>query len=117
MKDKLTKQDKVFIKNDTKKSIYIIKCLDYYKIGMSQSPLYRMEKLQTSNPIELTMIFNKEFKYIHVLERQLHEYFKDKLHYREWFKLSEFDVEVIIYFLTNWKGFKFYVNRKTKENS
>lgn len=64
--------------------IYFIQAKQFVKIGYSKSPRYRLQKLQTGNPVKLkllaTMPGNKQ------TEDGLHEAFKKQQYRGEWFR-------------------------------
>lgn len=71
--------------------IYIVKCNEYYKIGIADSPTDRFYQLQNGNPYKLELIAT------YGIPRKRIKYFEDRFHrtFRkwnvrgEWFLLSE----------------------------
>lgn len=80
-------------------SLYIIKQenSDYYKIGKSSSPDYRLLTLQIGNPNKLTIEYIKEG--YGSLEGWIHEKFKKYRHIGEWFEFSPEMYAQLIYYI------------------
>ena len=76
--------------------LYLIKCNEYYKIGIAFDLDQRLSSLQGGNPYELEVVCAFKIKDARESEKLLHELFKDKRQLGEWFKLDYKDVEVII---------------------
>ena len=71
--------------------IYIIKCNEYIKVGISNDPKRRLKDLQTSNPYKLKLLSVYQPKQPVIAERVIHALL-DKYHERgEWFNCS-FDI-------------------------
>lgn len=87
--------DKVRILRD-EGHIYIVKCREYYKIGITKQPVVkRLISLQTASPFEITVVASKKIKDIRVNETNLHKLLRD-FHVRgEWFKLPDRIVDAI----------------------
>mgnify|MGYP001582170625 CR=1 FL=1 len=75
--------------------IYIIKCKEFYKIGIANNLDSRLTTLQTGNPYVLEIYFAKKHKLAIKLEKYLHNYFIEKRTNGEWFKLDDKDLEKI----------------------
>lgn len=85
------------------KHIYVLRCGDFYKIGVSHDPAKRIRALQTANPHEIEIVVVIELAHIlHNLpvEQSLHLHFKQYRHRNEWFKLPPDALEKLIYILT-----------------
>lgn len=76
--------------------IYIIKCEQYYKIGISYDAYKRLKSLETSNPFPLTLLYHLEVKDASKLEAQIHSRFKKKNVKGEWFELNNLELKFII---------------------
>lgn len=94
--------DKLLVKYDTRPKqhgsdkIYIFKCKDTYKIGISLNIESRLKTCQTGNPYKINILFQKNVKNPRKLESILHLKFKaDRLN-GEWFKLSDSQIEIAI---------------------
>lgn len=72
--------------------IYLIKCDEFYKIGIAWDIDSRLNSLQCGNPYELELMVAKRVKNAKTLELKLHELVKDKRVFREWFKLDDNDI-------------------------
>ena len=67
--------------------IYFIGCNDrYVKIGVSHSPISRLNDLQVGNPYDLTVL--KTIDVSHKAEAYLHDKFSHLHHRGEWFLLN-----------------------------
>ena len=88
------------ITENKKMFLYIIKCNEFYKIGISYEPYCRIDNMQTSNPFKLELIFKKQFNNVLKIEKELHKLFINKREIGEWFKLSEKDLLKIDRLLT-----------------
>ena len=75
--------------------LYLIRCNEYYKIGIAWDIDNRLNSLQCGNPYELELICAYKITDARECEELFKEVFKDKKHIREWFKLSNKDVEII----------------------
>lgn len=67
-------------------TIYIMRCSDYVKIGVSHNPQQRLASIKTMTPfdVEIVMTFNGDRK----LEQSLHLRFREYLHRNEWFRFD-----------------------------
>lgn len=75
--------------------VYLMRSGDYYKIGLTRrDPRTRLKEITT--PTDTTIVHIFETTDPEGLEQFLHEEFSDKRSNREWFKLSEEDVQWII---------------------
>jgi hypothetical protein len=82
--------------------VYIIRCgdLDFYKIGATAlSFKQRLKDMQSGCPFLLTLVMfirtpNRDLAF--TLEGKLHERFRNKRIRREWFELSEEDINTIV---------------------
>lgn len=68
--------------------LYLIKCQQFYKIGIANDVESRLAQLSTGNPYPLIVQVIYEFDNAEVVERSLHQCFKDKRQRGEWFELS-----------------------------
>jgi uncharacterized protein YlzI (FlbEa/FlbD family) len=75
--------------------VYLISGSKSYKIGMSKTPIKRIEKLSVVLPFPIKTIALIESQDIKQLEQQLHKRFADKRINGEWFDLSPEDIEYI----------------------
>ena len=73
--------------------IYIIKCNEFYKIGIANDLDSRISSLQTGNPYILEIYFAKKHRLAEQLEKYLHNHFIKKQISGEWFKLNENDLK------------------------
>ena len=75
--------------------LYVIRCKNYYKIGISGLLGSRFGDLQASNPFKIYLVYYKEYKQVREVERRLHHKLRKKKHRGEWYKLSKKDLEFI----------------------
>lgn len=70
----------------------------YYKIGMSNNPVYREGTLQSEKPTISLVVYHKypSRKFAAAIESALHNVYKDNHVRGEWYKLTEKDVKIII---------------------
>jgi hypothetical protein len=76
--------------------LYLIRCNEFYKIGIAYDIDNRLNSLQTGNPYELDILFAVKISGAEKVEELLHNYFKDKRIFREWFKLEQDDIKFIL---------------------
>ncbi len=67
--------------------LYLIKSQEFYKIGIATDPQSRIAQLQTGNPYELEIFTCYAFDDASVVERAIHQVFKDDRVQGEWFGL------------------------------
>lgn len=82
--------------NFATKSVYVIKCENFYKIGWTAGSLNsRLDALQHANPFELSVQYVFADKEANFLERELHKLFAHKRIRREWFALEKDDFKIL----------------------
>lgn len=69
--------------------IYVVRCHQYYKIGITSILEQRLSSLQCGNPYELEIIYAIHAPYPAYTEEKLHARFKEYRHFREWFILPD----------------------------
>ena len=72
-------------------NLYLIKCRQYYKIGVANDIESRLAQLSTGNPFPLEVELYYVFENAEVVERAVHQKFKAKRERGEWFSLSAED--------------------------
>lgn len=101
-----------FNKKDNKGFIYVFKCNEFYKIGISGNVENRFQVIDKSIPFEMSVDYKSpEFIYINKgkIEKHLHKEFKAKRIKGEWFKLNKSDLNKIKniiaddYLMEQWK--------------
>lgn len=76
--------------------IYLLQCRELCKIGITQDPEYRLDRYVTENPFPITVLLQAEVLTPATLEKNLLNKYSAKLvKGKEWFKLSEEDIEEI----------------------
>lgn len=73
--------------------VYLIKSGDYYKIGVANDVLSRINELQIGNPIELGLMHALKVPDPYGVEKSLHNMYSTLRHRGEWFILNEEHVE------------------------
>jgi hypothetical protein len=76
-------------------SLYLIKCGDCYKIGISSNVAARLAALQSSNPQTLKLAATSKAANALYVEQWLHDCFRSKRIRGEWFKLSAAEVDAV----------------------
>ena len=75
--------------------LYIIKCNDFYKIGIANDVEARLAQLSTGNPYTLEVVVVYDFENAEVVERAIHQKYKNLRQRGEWFSLSYNDLSDI----------------------
>ena len=91
-------------KSKHKRSIYLIHCAGFYKIGYSKKVSLRVKQYKTHCPIQIDVIATFETKKYRAFEIDVFNMYISKLKHGEWFALSNGDVNNI---LIKWFGNKF----------
>lgn len=68
--------------------LYLIKCQQFYKIGIAVDVENRLAQLATGNPFPLEVEIVYEFDNAEYVERALHQRYQDARQRGEWFSLS-----------------------------
>lgn len=68
--------------------LYLIKCQQYFKIGVANDVESRLAQLSTGNPFLLEVEIVYEFDNAEIVERVIHQKLKNKRVRGEWFELS-----------------------------
>lgn len=68
--------------------LYLIKCQQYYKIGVASDVESRLAQLSTGNPFPLKVEIVYKFDNADIVERAIHQKLKSKRVRGEWFELS-----------------------------
>lgn len=82
--------------------LYLIKCREFYKIGIANDVQSRLAQLSTGNPFELEPVTVSGFDNAIAVETVLHQRFASRRRRGEWFELSAEDViefDKIVYLL------------------
>lgn len=75
--------------------LYLIKCQQYYKIGVANDVRARLAQLSTGNPFELNVLAVYGYENAEVVERALHQRFTNRWERGEWFSLDPEDLDVL----------------------
>ena len=80
--------------------VYVMECADAecIKIGIAKDVGRRLEGIQSGNPLEVTIIYSREFEERRAaqVERAAHRHFKAQRVRGEWFRVSTEDAERFI---------------------
>ena len=74
-------------------NLYLIRCNDYYKIGIANDLQNRLASLQTGNPYPLILEACFGFPNAVVVEKTLHQSFAGVRKIGEWFALGQDDIQ------------------------
>ena len=72
--------------------IYLIKCQQYYKIGIANDVQSRLAQLSTGNPFELEVLAVYGFKNANAVEVAIHQRYSGSRKRGEWFFLDDHDL-------------------------
>lgn len=88
------------------KTIYMLKCGEFYKIGYARNFKERFYGYAVHNPHEVSIVKCFDTIDYSAFEEYVFKSYCDKHHRGEWFKLSDNDVQVIIdkWFTSNSMG-------------
>lgn len=75
--------------------LYVIKSLNYYKIGICKSIKHRLLGLAVANPFGLEVVYLYDTLKAKHVELTLHRHFGHRRVHGEWFELSLEDIESI----------------------
>lgn len=97
--------------------LYLIKCQQFYKIGIANDVENRLAQLSTGNPYPLVVEIIYEFENAEAVERVLHMRYKEKRERGEWFTLSYDDKKDIhtICLMLGGSAFEYRGKRITNE--
>jgi hypothetical protein len=73
--------------------LYLIRCQQYYKIGIANDVQSRLAQLSTGNPFQLSVMAVYGFTNAEPVERAIHQRFAELRARGEWFCLETPDVE------------------------
>lgn len=85
-----------------RKSIYVFEQCGFYKIGYSYNPHKRLENIKCASPNETRLVLSFPIHNVKIVEKELHNRFKDKRIRGEWFELSDGDLQDITNILTEY---------------
>lgn len=72
--------------------LYLIECQEFFKIGIANDVLRRLESLATGNPFELRLVAIYGYENAQIVEAALHQRFSAQRVRGEWFKLNDDDL-------------------------
>lgn len=71
--------------------VYIMRCGDYHKIGITENLDNRINQIQTGNPYPIELVFAVKHPKSSLIEKELHKKYSNKNWKREWFELQDGD--------------------------
>lgn len=74
--------------------LYLIKCQQFYKIGITNDVESRLAQLSTGNPFELEVLAVYGFANAQAVENTMHQRFANTQQRGEWFALTNNDVAI-----------------------
>ncbi len=80
-----------------KTHLYVIKCNEFYKIGVSTELPDRLSNIKVHNPYDVSIVFAYEVPqgFAYEVESLFHSLFAAKKHRGEWFLLNDVDLNTI----------------------
>lgn len=72
-----------------KQHLYVLQCKNFVKIGVSQSPSFRIKEFQTGNPFLITLLLYLEVDDAFRSEKYFHSMFSNRRGIGEWFEINE----------------------------
>ena len=72
--------------------LYLIKCQQFYKIGIANDVQSRLAQLSTGNPFELEVLAVYGYENANAVEAAIHQRYSDVRQRGEWFGLDDHDV-------------------------
>lgn len=84
--------------------VYLIKCYEFYKIGIAENVRVRLCQLQIGNPISLSVVTYYAFPAASVVEDALHKKFAEKRTVGEWFALTDDEIQLFHKMSMEWGG-------------
>lgn len=76
--------------------VYVVRCMQYYKIGITKDMESRAKGWQTDNPFDLEVITVFRSDRASAYERALHTRFRRYHHRGEWFQLPESEIQILV---------------------
>jgi hypothetical protein len=76
--------------------LYLVRCNDLVKIGITNDVEYRLRTMQTGNPYPLELILQFEYKSAMLVERVLHSKFSKFRVRGEWFRFTDDELETVV---------------------
>ena len=77
--------------------VYVLECNGLHKIGVAQDVESRIQQLQTGNGNKIKEIYSIELYHLaFTIEKELHTTFKMCRVTGEWFKLAEYELELVL---------------------
>lgn len=98
--------------------LYIIKCQEFYKIGIANDIESRLAQLSTGNPYPLEVEIYYAFDNAEIVERSLHQRYKEQRQRGEWFNLSYEDKKNIhsVCLMLGGRAYEYTGENATEEN-
>lgn len=87
------------IKRKTSTYVYLIKCQELTKIGISYDVETRFSTLKGANAYPLTLLYSHRVGNATTIEKYLHNKYAEFNHHHEWFKLTDDQIKEIIAYI------------------
>ena len=87
---------KISEKNRVTRTIYILKCNEYYKVGYASIFKQRLHLYKVHNPYPVSVVATNDTTDYKSFEDYIFKRYNDKLHHGEWFTLSEEDLRCVL---------------------
>lgn len=78
--------------DDYKGYFYILKCENFYKIGITQNPEKRFLTHKIDNPFKIEVVFCEKIYCANLVEQEIKKWFKHQNERGEWFSFSKRDL-------------------------
>lgn len=75
--------------------LYVVRCNEFYKIGIAADVSARISNMQTGNPYPLSVCAYYQFDNPAPVEQAIHQRFSKQWQLGEWFGLTESDLSLI----------------------
>ena len=78
--------------------VYILECEGYHKIGVAADVNRRVNSMESGNPLQINIIFRAGYPSNRIsrdIEKSIHKELEEYKHKKEWFILSEEQVEYV----------------------
>jgi hypothetical protein len=83
--------------------IYLLKCQDLIKIGLSKNLPKRIQQIENQIPFDIELVFSRKIlsRNAYIYEKGLHDFYQGKRVKGEWFRLTEKEIKELIQRLKN----------------
>lgn len=85
--------------------LYIFRCQEFCKIGITKNVFGRMNALECVNPFEIEIALYVGVKEARALEKEAHIRLKDKRHRKEWFRCTAEEAVAVVKSIAEERGY------------